>query len=165
MVNSKTRRRFNTLKGSHMVGEGWIFLKPSVPLSLMMTNQMSLIWAGIISLDRSFKFHDRNFFLNFRVDVNPLSTLILGGYITIPACWQCMWTSRRWAGGWPTQARRWSSGWRRVSWPSTSPAGPLHTSISLRWGGGGVELLQVSFYSARLLILMSFLSEIEVSLQ
>ncbi len=43
-----------TIKGSHRMGEGWIFLKTFEPLSLMMTYQMSLISAGFISLYSTF---------------------------------------------------------------------------------------------------------------
>jgi hypothetical protein len=37
------------------MGDGWIFLKISVPLSLINTYQMNLISAGSISLDSTFK--------------------------------------------------------------------------------------------------------------
>jgi hypothetical protein len=48
-------RRFNTLKGSQRMGVRRIFLKPSAPLSLIKTYRMSLISAGSISLDSTFK--------------------------------------------------------------------------------------------------------------
>ncbi len=36
------------LKGSHKMGDGWIFLKTSAPLSLVNTDRMSMISAGSI---------------------------------------------------------------------------------------------------------------------
>jgi hypothetical protein len=44
-----------SLKGSHMKGEGRIFVNISAPLSLKMTYRMSLISVGSISLDSIFK--------------------------------------------------------------------------------------------------------------
>jgi hypothetical protein len=44
-----------TLKGSHAMGDGLIFPKTSVPLFLMTTYQMSLIWARSTLLDSTFK--------------------------------------------------------------------------------------------------------------
>jgi hypothetical protein len=44
-----------TLKGSHKMGDGRIFLKTSAPLSLMTTYRMCLILARSISLDSTFK--------------------------------------------------------------------------------------------------------------
>ncbi len=57
IVNWKTRRRSNTLKGSRRMGGGGgvFFYKSSVPLSLMKTYWMRIISAGSISLDSTFK--------------------------------------------------------------------------------------------------------------
>jgi hypothetical protein len=44
-----------TLKDSHRMGDGRIFLKTSAPLSLIRAFQMRLILAGSISLDSTFK--------------------------------------------------------------------------------------------------------------
>jgi hypothetical protein len=44
-----------TLKGSHRIGDGPIFLKISAPLSLSKALRMNLISAGSISMDRTFK--------------------------------------------------------------------------------------------------------------
>ncbi len=56
IVNWKTRKRTNTLKGSQrMGGGGGFFWKPSATLSIMKTYRMSLISAGSISLDSTFK--------------------------------------------------------------------------------------------------------------
>jgi hypothetical protein len=43
-----------TLKGSHSMGDGWIFLKVSAPHSLMTTYRKNLISAGFISTDSTF---------------------------------------------------------------------------------------------------------------
>jgi hypothetical protein len=53
IVNSKTRRRSYILKSSQRMGDGRIFLKNLPPL--VTTDRMSLIWAGSISLDSTFK--------------------------------------------------------------------------------------------------------------
>ncbi len=56
IVNWKIRKRSHTLKGSQRMGGGRIFIKKTaVPLSLMTTFRMSLISAGSISLDSTFK--------------------------------------------------------------------------------------------------------------
>jgi hypothetical protein len=62
IVNLKTRKRSDTLKGSQRMG-GWrIYLKTSTaPLSLMKTYLMSLISAGSILLDSTLKSSGRNF--------------------------------------------------------------------------------------------------------
>jgi hypothetical protein len=44
-----------TLKGSHSMGDGWIFLKIFAIHSLMTTFRINLIWAGAISLYSTFK--------------------------------------------------------------------------------------------------------------
>ncbi len=49
------RRGAKSLKGSHRMGNGQIFLKTSAPLSLTKAFRMSLISAGSISLDSIFK--------------------------------------------------------------------------------------------------------------
>jgi hypothetical protein len=54
--------RSNTLKGSQRMGGGVIFLKTFSPLSLMKTYRMSLILAGSISLDSTFKPWDRSLY-------------------------------------------------------------------------------------------------------
>jgi hypothetical protein len=46
-----------SVKSSHKMGDGRIFLKISAPLSLINTNQMNLISAGSISLDSTFKMY------------------------------------------------------------------------------------------------------------
>ncbi len=55
IANLKTRRRSKTLKGSQRIGGGWIFLKTFPPLFLMKIYPMTLISAGSISLDSTFK--------------------------------------------------------------------------------------------------------------
>jgi hypothetical protein len=54
IINWKTRKRSNTLKGSQRMGGGRIFLKTFRPLSLIKTYRMSIISAGSISLDSTF---------------------------------------------------------------------------------------------------------------
>jgi hypothetical protein len=47
--------RSHTLKGSHSMGDGRILLKPTIPL--IKSYRMSLILAGSISLDSTFKLY------------------------------------------------------------------------------------------------------------
>jgi hypothetical protein len=48
------RRGAKSLKGSHRMGNGQIFLKTSAPLSLTKAFRMNLISAGYILLDSTF---------------------------------------------------------------------------------------------------------------
>ncbi len=51
----KNRRRNHTLNGSHSIGDGRIFLKPAATFPFINLYWMSLLSAGSISLDSTFK--------------------------------------------------------------------------------------------------------------